>query len=324
MRWPKFNSSGSQNKTSYLLHQTVQKPISPNGRLAPTRRSGPKTRAALPAGAYTVNQDGFGPYLENIKLMTDSLVELPETANARVLNGIRKFWASKERYARHGLVYKRGVLLWGPAGSGKTVTAQLLIQEIVNVHEGIVVVCTHPELCVLALKFIRAIEPTRPLIVLLEDLDEMIRHGEHTLLAMLDGEHQTDNVVYVATTNHPERLGARIVNRPSRFDERIYVGMPSALARRSYLLKTTQADPLSETEMDRWCNDTESLSIAHLRELVVAVHCLDQEYDSVLNRLRQMTIQPEPEQGFGKRKVGQFTSAVDLQQANSISVAKRK
>jgi hypothetical protein len=288
--------------------------IGPNS----TFRPGPKTRAALPSGAYIVGQDGFGPYLETMKLMTVSLVELPDTANTRVLEGIRKFWASKERYARHGLIYKRGVLLWGPPGSGKTVTAQLLIQEIVTVHDGIVIICNQPELCILALKIIRIIEPTRPLIVLLEDLDDMMRHAEHPILAMLDGEHQTDNVVYVATTNYPEHLGARIVNRPSRFDERIYVGMPSKLARRTYLQKATQADPLTEAEIDRWSDDTEGLSIAHLRELVAAVHCLEQEYDSVLTRLRQMAIKPEPEQGFARFRFGQLTPLIDPQQDQSI------
>ncbi len=293
--------------------------IGPNG----TFRPGPPTLAALPSGAYTVAHDGLGPYLEHMKIMTDSLVELPETANVRVLNGIRKFWASKERYVRHGLVYKRGVLLWGPAGSGKTVTAQLLMKEVVDVHDGIVIVCTNPQLCVLALKCIRAIEPTRPLIVVLEDIDEVIRQGaEHIVLAMLDGEHQTDNVVYVATTNHPEHLGARILNRPSRFDERIFVGMPSPLVRRTYLLKATAAASLSEAEIDRWCEDTEGLSIAHLRELVVAVHCLDQEYDVVLNRLRDLAIRPDQDNGFASRRVGEFTAVGNLQQLHAMQMHK--
>lgn len=129
----------------------------------------------------------------------------------------------------------------------------------------------------------------------------MMRHAEHPILAMLDGEYQTDNVVYVATTNYPEQLGARIGNRPSRFDERIYVGMPSRLARATYLQKATASEPLTQAEINRWSDDTEGLSIAHLRELFVAVHCLEQEYDSVLDRLRHMTIKPEPEPGFGRR-----------------------
>ena len=275
-------------------------------------RPGARTQKKLPAAVFRCGQDDYGPFLELIRLVSDEFVELPEPAHVRVLEGIRKFWKSQERYKKHGLLYKRGVLLWGPPGSGKTVCIQLLMSEIIKQHDGIVILADHPDLTVSVLRFLRRIEPKRPLIVVFEDVDEIInRFSEHSLLAVLDGEHQTDNVIYIASTNYPERLGARIVNRPSRFDERIKIGMPSAPARLVYLKKA-----IGEAEVDitKWVAGTENMSIAHLRELVVAVLCLEQDYESVLKRLSAMEIMPKPEDGF-KQKVYELGKLANTAQA---------
>jgi AAA+ superfamily predicted ATPase len=278
--------------------------VLPNGVFRP----GARTADVLPSGAYRVDQDQYGPYLALVSIRSDDIIELPEASHMRVLSGIRKFWQKRENYKKHGLLYKRGVLLWGPPGGGKTVTAQLLVTEITTRHNGIVIIAENPDLMVAALRFLRSIEPSRPLIVLMEDVDEIIgRFGEHAILAILDGEHQTDNVVYVATTNYPERLGARIVNRPSRFDERIKIGMPTAASRLAYLRKTCGD---YSVDFDVWVRDTEGLSVAHLRELVVAVMCLEQEYADVIERLRAMEIQPKPEEGFRRKETGFANNAV--------------
>lgn len=135
----------------------------------------------------------------------------------------------------------------------------------------------------------RRIEPERPLICVLEDINEMVdQYGEHALLALLDGETQIDNVVFVATTNYPERLDQRLVNRPSRFDEIIKIGMPSAEARSVYFRARLNKMELSDGKLAEWVKDTEGLSIAHLKEIVVAVYCLGREYAETLKRLKSM------------------------------------
>lgn len=283
----------SRTDVDFALWQVL-----PNGRYRP----GARTQPTLPPAAYRIQRDDYGLFLTRTDILSDDIIELPEASHIRVLEGIRKFWASRARYAKHGLIYKRGILLWGPPGGGKTVTSQLLMNEIVTSHNGVVILVDNPTWAVETLRFLRAIELSRPLIVVLEDVDEIVReHSEHSLLAMLDGEHNTDNVVYLATTNYPERLGARIVNRPSRFDERIKIGMPSAAARMVYLRKACGD---SQAPLDKWVEDTEGLSIAHLRELVVAVACLEQDYDTVIERLRAMEIRPKEDEGFRRGKLG--------------------
>ena len=248
-------------------------------------------QARLTAGVYEPSHCDRGIYFQKRRLVTDDLIELDNTASRRVLEGMRLFWGSKPRYVERGIIYKRGILLWGPAGSGKSATIALLVKELIAL-DGLVMICSNPALTADALALLRRIEPDRNLILILEDIDELIRkHGEHQILSLLDGETQIDNVVNLATTNFPEMLGARIVNRPSRFDDRILIDMPSEAARTKYLKHATAKDGISEAELRIWVRDTEGFSVAHLRELVVAVFILQQEYNDVLTRLRKMRVQ---------------------------------
>lgn len=242
----------------------------------------------LPSGVYGIGVDNNGLYLSAKKIVTDDLVVLPDTASERVLTALQVFWDAKAKFADKGQLFKRGVMLWGPPGSGKTCTLMLLTKDIIN-RGGIVILPQSPETTTRALEYVRLIEPQRPLICVLEDVDEMIdQHGEHALLALLDGETQIDNVVFVATTNYPERLDPRIVNRPSRFDEIIKIDMPSAEARGVYFRARLNKMELSDGKLAEWVKDTEGLSIAHLKEIVVAVYCLGREYSETLIRLKAM------------------------------------
>lgn len=264
-----------------------------------TFRPSGQRRPILPAGAYGIGADDRGLFFSRKKVLTDDLIELDDTASIRVLAGIRTFWQSEAEYLKRGIIYKRGVLLWGPAGSGKTATLMLLTNELIA-NDGIVVICEEPKLTVIGVEALRRIEPTRPLIVVFEDVDELIaRCGEHGILALLDGEHQVSNVVNIATTNYPERLGARIVNRPSRFDERIFIDMPNQRGRMRYLRHATRNESLGGHSLEQWVGDTEGFSVAHLRELVVAVFCLKQDYREVIERLSKMSIQPKSPREFG-------------------------
>lgn len=255
--------------------------------------------ATLPPGVYGIFSTQSGIMFRQMNINTDSLIELDDTPSQHVVEGIRNFWSKKERYKEHNILFRRGVILSGPPGSGKTASVYILVKELVA-NGGIVIYVNNPDITAEGLKQLRMFEPDRPLIVIFEDIDEIIaRYEEHSVLSLLDGEYQINNVCNIATTNYPDLLGARIINRPSRFDEHIIIGMPNDAARYRYLHHLTVKNPVSEDVLQRWVKDTQNLSIAHLKELVVAVNCLDKDYEGVLARLKSMTKQPKAYKEFG-------------------------
>lgn len=268
------------------------------------------TVKTIPPGIYSIHMVQGTILFKKMKVNTDSLIILEDTPSKNVVGGIRQFWTKKDKYEKFGILYRRGIILSGPPGAGKSASLAILSKELVDLG-GIVVYVSNPALAAVGLQQLREIEPDRPLICIFEDIDEMIDHfGEHELLALLDGEYQIAGVTNLATTNYPDKLAARIINRPSRFDEHIKIEMPCAAARKHYIKHITRNHPLEEQQTEKWVRDTENFSIAHLRELMVAVQCLDQPYESVLERLKLMAIKPKAYKefnladklGFGKKE----------------------
>jgi hypothetical protein len=156
--------------------------------------------------------------------------------------------------------------------------------------KGLVIIAEHPVLLSLSLLKLRAVEPNREMVVIWEDIDSVIeRYGESEVLSVLDGESQIDNVVFIATTNYPEKLDARITNRPSRFDRIEKIDMPSDEARKIYLEAKGCESVIDGVDL---IAETKGMSIAHLRELIVGIWCLGNKPAEVLSRLKKMKTKP--------------------------------
>jgi hypothetical protein len=243
----------------------------------------------VPPGQYTICfRNGIGYYFEKSKLEMDDLFILEDSVTEDVMGAMRTFWASEQKYRDFGFLWKRGVLLYGPPGTGKTSAVQILAAEVEKLG-GISIYLNDPNMFD-GLKVLREIEPDRPIVAILEDIDSLINmYGESDILSLLDGEMQLDNIVFVATTNYINQLPGRIKNRPSRFDMIRKVGFPSEENRAKYLIHKNPARfTNNESELAEWVKETENFPLAHIKELIISVECLDVPFKTAVKRLQAL------------------------------------
>lgn len=252
-----------------------------------TYRPVSSTFETLSSGIYHISMSqNNGIVFQKKTVCVDDLLRFPDSLSDKILNEIIKFWSKGDKFKEHGFLHRRGYLLHGPAGSGKTCLVQQIIANIIN-SKGLVFQCsTHPSLFNEGLALFRKVEPDRPIVCLFEDIDAIIdEHGEDEILTLLDGERQIDKVLNIATTNYPEKLDKRLVARPRRFDRVIEIGMPGDLIRKMYFEKKLN---VADTELNRWVEATVGFSFAACAELVISVCCFDKPFDEAVDILKTM------------------------------------
>src|ERR1700677_4732190 len=108
------------------------------------------TQINLPVGAYSLTVVNGTVYFVEKKMVTDTLIDLGNSNSLKVIDGIKLFWTRKQKFLDKGIIFKRGILMWGPPGSGKTATLILLINDLVK-QGGIVLLVKSPTAAVQAL-----------------------------------------------------------------------------------------------------------------------------------------------------------------------------
>lgn len=203
----------------------------------------------------------------------DSLV-LPSGTADRMLRDFQDFLGAREEFARYGVPWKRGALLMGPPGNGKTHCVKALINALdlpclyVRSLESPYIPASR---CV-RMVFERA-RRSSPCLLVMEDLDSLVTDKTRSVfLNELDGFASNDGIITLATANHPERLDPALLDRPSRFDRKYVFELPKLEERRRYLEwwkgRLAKETPLSLEVVEAAAQATEGFSYAYLKELV--------------------------------------------------------
>jgi len=267
----------------------------------------------LPPGFYkfTTNQQ-LGVGVRRIEVKTDELFELPFKESKAIINDIKKFWDSKEKYDEYNYAHKRGILLYGKPGNGKTSIINLLTVQLINEHNGVVFSINTPDDLYNFKEFVppilKNVEPDRPIICTIEDIDSILSNYGHetksSFLNLLDGSSQVPNIVYIATTNYPEELEENITNRPSRFDRRYEIGLPDEDVRKAYIMNKIKDSDLESIDIDKWVEETNGFSISHIKELIISVIIFGNDFNDSLSLMREFVDTKNLKISQGSKKIG--------------------
>jgi len=215
-----------------------------------------------------------------------------------ILDDLSRFFAAREIYEKYSIPWKRGILLTGPPGNGKTCTIKALVNQL-----------SRPCLYVKSLKseddsddvniknvFARA-RQSAPCILVLEDLDSLIAEASKSaFLNELDGFPSNTGMAVIGTTNHPERLDPAIADRPSRFDRKFHFGPPDCSLRAEFLRVWNDdleaSARLSPGAITSVAAETEGFSFAYLRELCTSslVRCMVERENRGMDQVMRLML----------------------------------
>lgn len=249
-----------------------------------------KTRKEIPPGLYRISISQQGLFFDKKNTSTNDLIRFEDSSVDEIMKEIDIFWKSRDKYKKFDVQYKRGILMHGPPGSGKSSIIKILIRDVVS-RGGVAIDFEDCRAFEYGMDVFRKIHPKKPVVCIMEDIESIMRsESPSTILNVLDGSTNfMDNIVFVATSNYPELLEERITDRPSRFDRVIEVGLPSAEMRKVYLTHLFKNAKISVRPVKKWVKDTEGLTFPHLQEMFLSVNLYDIDYEEAINRVKGMS-----------------------------------
>lgn len=253
----------------------------------------------IPCGQYEIKYDYQSGqcYLKYMEVTLSDLFDLPNKIHEEIIDDIRHFWASKERYKQFGNIYKRNLLLYSSPGNGKTSIINLIIDDLIKNQDGFVLRIKNVEDLNNYnnfIKIIKVIEPNRNIIVVMEDFEDLVRKidSESLLLNILDGVNQTENVLILATTNYPERLEERYLNRPTRFNRVIEYPKPDEKVREFYIRKKLNKSgiQISDEKILEYVNLTKQFTMDHLKEFLQMIYVDEYDENEAAEKINTMLL----------------------------------
>ena len=190
------------------------------------------------------------------------------------------------RLLASGQHLKRGILLHGAPGTGKTHTVGYLLGQL----PGVTVIVISGRALGRITEACSVARTLQPAAVVVEDVDliaeeRTARDGQHPLLFQLlnemEGLNSAADVTFLLTTNRADLLEPALAARPGRVDLAAELPLPDAEARRQLLRLYAGRLVLDGVDLDAVIARTEGVTAPFLKELLRRAALLAAEADAV-------------------------------------------
>ena len=209
-------------------------------------------------------------------------VILSPAMKQNLIDDVQGFFDNQELYAQFAVPWKRGIILHGVPGNGKTVSIKALMASLYGRSNAIpsLYVKSFSTNCQTEQYAIRQIfmkaRSMAPCLLIFEDLDSLVNNDIRSyFLNEVDGLESNDGILMIGSTNHLDKLDPAISKRPSRFDRKYHFKIPEEEERRLYteywrkkLLKNNTVE-FPEELCSVIAQLSEGFSFAYLKELFV-------------------------------------------------------
>ena len=198
--------------------------------------------------------------------------------NRRLLwnNTVGLLTRARSNLEKYRVSVKRGVILTGPPGNGKTMACRWLTSHCRR--HGLQWRVVHGEDladCSTSDQMSRLFHLDSPGILLFDDFDQSLldreRFGEddrlQTFLTQLDGIRPKQGVVFLFTSNRSLCDLDPAIRRPGRIDVVVEFGLPSAELRQQLVDRSWQPEIRQNVNTEQVVRDTDGMSFAEIEEL---------------------------------------------------------
>lgn len=195
---------------------------------------------------------------------------LEEDVKTDIYRSIDEFFLKSGAFFKaYNIPYKRGILLYGSPGNGKTT----LVKSIAGSVAAPVVYwqITEYTSSYSIKEVFSTVTKMAPMILIIEDIDSMPEEVRSVFLNTLDGATSKEGIFLIGTTNYPEKIDPALINRAGRFDRAYEIKQPDEALRNEYLHKKGLIQFLDAAALAQLAKQTKGLSIAQLNELYMSV-----------------------------------------------------
>jgi ATP-dependent 26S proteasome regulatory subunit len=212
-------------------------------------------------------------FLERPEMSSSELV-LPDGTLARIEQHVLGPTRHRDALLAGGRHLSRGLLLWGPPGTGKTHTVRYLTAHL---SDATIILLSGGTLGMVG-AFATLARRLAPSLVVLEDVDLVAQERTYSefgtnpvifeLMNQLSGLGDDADVAFVLTTNRPDALEPALAARPGRVDLAVEIPLPDRDARRRLFELYARRLDLAVTDMDAVVDRTKGVTASFVKELL--------------------------------------------------------